>query len=223
MFVKIKILNENEYVSLFVQSLFDKKNLDTQINDKIKDNILNKKDDNIKQNKEEYKNEREKQKTVENFNVYDKIKNDIENNIKIKNDIKQNQKEKLNNMNQGFIDKDIISDFSKNESQTENSTYNTEKKKKSNNIIKKNPQNNISRIKNSKLSNVSDIDDKNIQNYYKLNSEYYKEQIDYIKKCSLVESRIKNLKKQNEEINKQMILKKKKMNQINKIEIKKKI
>ena len=42
------MLNENEYVSLFVQSLFDKKKLDAQINGKIKDNILNKKDDNIK-------------------------------------------------------------------------------------------------------------------------------------------------------------------------------
>ena len=32
-------------------------------------------------------------------------------------------------MNQGFNNKDIISDFSKNESQTDNSTYNCEEKK----------------------------------------------------------------------------------------------
>ena len=69
MFVKIKILNENEYVSLFVQSLFDRKNLDAQSNNTIKDNISKKKEGNNKSNQKENQIEEEKQKKVEEFYV----------------------------------------------------------------------------------------------------------------------------------------------------------
>ncbi len=94
--------------------------------------------------------------------------------------------------------------------------------------MKRNNENKTKKINNNIISKPKttlssiNIEEKKKLNFFKLNSTYNKEQIDYLKKCSLVETRIKNLQKQNEELNKQILLRKKKIEQMNKIKKEKK-
>jgi hypothetical protein len=74
------------------------------------------------------------------------------------------------------------------------------------------------RTSNNSLGKSINLKEENQnQTFYKLQSDYTKEKIDYLKKCELVQSRINMIKKQDEELNHKINLKKEKLKQINKI------
>ena len=73
-------------------------------------------------------------------------------------------------------------------------------------------------MKNKSLGKSLNLkEDSQNQTFYKLQSNYTKEQIDYLKKCALVQARINMIKKQDEELNHRINVKKEKLKQINKI------
>ena len=192
-------MNYEKLASLFVSALFEKKKLE----DKIKE--INKSEEINKINEENIKKENDI------INIKDKIFNENKNNENII--IQKNEGSQTENFETPIKNnnKNKIPNIQKKKLEKKNTETKIEKPKTP--ILKRK----IKMSNNSLGKSLNLKEDSQNQTFYKLQSNYTKEQIDYLKKCALVQARINMIKKQDEELNHRINVKKEKLKQINKI------
>ena len=192
-------MNYEKLASLFVSALFEKKKLE----DKIKE--INKSEEINKINEENIKKENDI------INIKDKIFNENKNNENII--IQKNEGSQTENFETPIKNnnKNKIPNIQKKKLEKKNTETKIEKPKTP--ILKRK----IKMSNNSLGKSLNLKEDSQNQTFYKLQSNYTKEQIDYLKKCAIVQARINMIKRQDEELNHRINVKKEKLKQINKI------
>ena len=187
------MIGKEKIVKLFVESIFEKKPLIEKLPIELQEKIIN-----LKTPSSSTVNSEANQINKNSSNSINKNKNDNNNNIHNNNKNSENKKlvpeKKFITINKygNFVQKTNKSTLSIN-----------------NNTIKS-PQ----KIKNNNTSNNINND---IAMISKITQEINKEQIYYRKKCDIMKTRLTNLKRQEEELNKQMENKNSKIEEIEKI------